>query len=195
MTPAELEAEIAAARAQVAPPAKPAPESKVEPDVRVDDPAAKPIDQWHAFASPYGFKARFPEEPKEHVMSVGEDILVVAPHEYAYEGEDYRLAITFARLPKKLVDGLSPEESLTKAVDGMTKNANVVSNEPVSLGGLVGREFVVKEVRAGEELQLTTRVFVDGPMVYRVDVGSPTSRDVSGTRDTFFGSFELVRAT
>jgi len=135
-----------------------------------------------AFAD-WGFLVTFPGESNQRISELRDrSILLVASPDNTY-------AITVARYRAPITDPSGMLDFMTGPDTGQT----VVSSQPLTLPGAVGREVVLKrtsssiDMSSGFELR---RVFVRGNIVYRVTALYPDEGAAAPAR-AFATSFTL----
>jgi len=133
-----------------------------------------------------GFQAAFPGQPT--VTTDVEDGPSGPIDTYCVMVEP-RGTVAFAVMYHR-VPGASPTNILQSACDGAVRNANVIAERDIVLGGRAGRELIMERL-AGQAL-VTLRVYVRDDMLYLVSVCVPVKQPLKEHTDQFLDSFAFL---
>ena len=102
--------------------------------------------------------------------------------------------ISYADYPNAATSPAHEQTVLDKVRDGVLKGtqAALVSETKLTLKGYPGREMQARKIIDGTEMILNWRLFLVGPRLYQMAVGTTKANSESPEIKKFFLSFELV---
>ena len=148
--------------------------------------------EWSKLDSSEGrFRALTPSKAK---LTVSETPGGVTIHTFASSNDRGSFMISYADYPNAPTSPAHEQTVLDKVRDGVLKGAQaaLVSETKLTLKGHPGREMQARKIIDGAEVILNWRLFLVGPRLYQMAVGTTKADSESPEIKKFFLSFELV---
>jgi len=139
------------------------------------------------------FSVEFPAAPEARIMR-GVGSCESIRHEFRFlQGKRSWLAIYKDCKPPGMLADFGIPQALRDFSKGMAQvlHGEVRANDPIELGTVPGREFLVYIERTN--LVVRGRVFVKGDRVYQVMYAGPAGTHEEPDIESFFASFRIMR--
>ena len=161
---------------------------------------------WKDFSSAEGqFTVSLPETPKADIATVGTPVGPLKSHFFVVETDKFLYYVSFVDLPAGPETPEENKEALDASRDRALANHRLISENDVTLDGIVGRELLVDRnglILKGRFFYAKQRLYhviLTAPpnVVFRDGKPSPNAKDLTDlfekTAAKFFDSFKLTK--
>jgi hypothetical protein len=145
-----------------------------------------------AFTSPPGrFTINGPGTPQEKSSDVKTAAGTVKLHQFVFTSGARAFIASYTDYPSSPPKG-GEAKMLKSAEDGFVRNVQgtVTRAKAIKLGAHPGREF---DLKTANNLEMSARIYLVGPRLYQVVVGSPVGQHGPTETKAFLDSFRLTK--
>jgi hypothetical protein len=150
---------------------------------------------WTTFESPEGrFSIVLPSQPKIETREVDSALGKLTMYSYSSSNNVGHYMVSFGDYPKEATDDAQREAQLDGVRGGVLKGlqAEILSENKITLNGYPGREFKAKRTVDGVEVVFNWKILLVGRRLYQVAAVTSSADSNSPDIAKFASSFHLL---